>query len=62
VPPPPDSCHVPYQVSGRDWFYVTGDYNGDCQVNGADVTWGVAYYKLQKPEIRHCPHFSPSAP
>jgi Zn-dependent metalloprotease len=62
VPPPPDSCHVPYQVRGRDWFYVTGDYNGDCQVNGADVTWGVAYYKLQKPEIRHCPHFSPSAP
>jgi hypothetical protein len=62
VPPPPDSCHVPYQVSGRDWFYVTGDYNGDCQVNGADVSWGVAYYKLQKPEIRHCPHFSPSAP
>jgi len=61
-PPPRDSCHVPYQINGRDWFYVTADYNGDCQISNADVLWGVAYYKGFKPEIRHCPHFSPSLP
>jgi Zn-dependent metalloprotease len=60
--PPPDSCHIPYQINGQDWFYVAADYNGDCIVSGADVIWGVAYYKGFKPEIRHCPHFSPSLP
>jgi hypothetical protein len=62
APPPPDSCHMPYQINGRDWFYVTADYNGDCQILGSDVTWGVAFYKGFRPEIRHCPHFSPSLP
>jgi hypothetical protein len=61
-PPPRDSCHVPYQINGRDWFYVTADINGDCQISNADVLWGVAYYKGFKPEIRRCPHFSLSLP
>ena len=43
-------------------IYVAGDYNGDCIVNGLDVTYGTNYFKGFEPDIKWCLHFTPEAP
>jgi hypothetical protein len=44
-----------------DPFFASGDVNGNCQFNGIDVTYYVAYLKELQPALLFCPTCPPAA-
>jgi hypothetical protein len=44
-----------------DPFFAAGDVNGNCQFNGIDVTYFVAYLKEQQPALLYCPTCPPAS-
>jgi hypothetical protein len=43
-------------------FWVSAEYNGDCQITGADITYGARYFKGLGPAPVPCSLFTPTCP
>jgi hypothetical protein len=70
--PPVDDCNPPcltytnpqppyQQLPLANPFYGAMDVNGNCQANGIDITYFVAFLKGQQPALLHCPDCPPAA-
>jgi hypothetical protein len=57
-PPPPDLC--PDCPSTGQNLFAAMDVNGNCQTNGIDITFFVAYLKGIQPALRYCSACTPA--
>jgi hypothetical protein len=40
-------------------FQPAFDFNGNCEIQWSDVTYGVQYFKGYHSEVQYCPEFPP---